>query len=68
MEKAAHEKFGTILLTTSSADFHYSDIRHTLKVSLEKAGVPVQEKLMLNCMIWFFLQTASRKRLSFGLL
>ena len=43
-KKAAHEKFGTILLTTSSADFHYSDIRHTLKVSLEKVGVPVQEK------------------------
>lgn len=43
-KKAAHEKFGTVLLTTSSADFHYSDIRHTLKVSLEKAGVPVQEK------------------------
>ena len=43
-KKAAHEKFGTILLTTSSADFHYSDIRHTLKALLEKAGVPVQEK------------------------
>ena len=43
-KKAAHEKFGTVLLTTSSADFHYSDIRHTLKASLEKAGVPVQEK------------------------
>lgn len=43
-KKSAHEKFGTILLTTSSADFHYSDIRHTLKASLEKAGVPVQEK------------------------
>ena len=43
-KKAAHEKFGTILLTTSSADFRYSDIRHTLKASLEKAGVPVQEK------------------------
>lgn len=43
-KKAAHEKFGTILLTTSSADFRYSDIRHILKVSLEKAGVPVQEK------------------------
>ena len=43
-KKAAHEKFGTILLTTSSADFGYSDIRHILKVSLEKAGVPVQEK------------------------
>ena len=65
-KKAAHEKFGTILLTTSSADFHYSDIRYTLKASLEKAGVPVQEKQMPNYMIWFFLQTASRKRHSFG--
>ena len=43
-KKAAHEKFGTVLLTTSSADFRYSDIRHTLKASLEKVGVPVQEK------------------------
>ena len=43
-KKAAHEKFGTVLLTTSSADFHYSDIRHALKASLEKVGVPVQEK------------------------
>ena len=43
-KKAAHEKFGTVLLTTSSADFHYSDIRHTLKTSLKKVGVPVQEK------------------------
>ncbi len=43
-KKAAHEKFRTVLLTTSSADFHYSDIRHTLKASLEKVGVPVQEK------------------------
>lgn len=43
-KKAAHEKFGTVLLTTSSADFHYSDIRHTLKASLEKVGVPVQER------------------------
>lgn len=43
-KKAAHEKFGTVLLTTSSADFHYSDIRHILKVLLEKVGVPVQEK------------------------
>ena len=43
-KKAAHEKFGTVLLTTSSADFHYSNIRHTLKASLEKVGVPIQEK------------------------
>lgn len=43
-KKAAHEKFGTILLTTSSADFYYSEIRHTLKTYLENAGVPIQEK------------------------
>lgn len=43
-KRAAHEKFGTVLLTTSSADFHYSDIRQTLKRLLLKAGVPVQEK------------------------
>ena len=43
-KKAAHEKFGTILLTTSSADFYYSDIRNTLKTSLENMGVPIQEK------------------------
>lgn len=43
-KKAAHEKFGTTLLTTSSADFHYYDIRDKLKVQLEKAGVPVKEK------------------------
>ena len=43
-KKAVHKKFETILLTTSSADFRYSDIRHTLKASLEKVGVPVQEK------------------------
>lgn len=43
-EKAAHEKFGTELLTTSSADFHYYDIKDKLKVQLEKAGVPIKEK------------------------
>lgn len=43
-KKAAHEKFGTKLLTTSSADFHYSDIREKLKPLLEKADVPIQEK------------------------
>ena len=43
-KKAAHEKFGTELLTTSSADFHYYDIRDKLKIQLEKAGVPVKEK------------------------
>lgn len=43
-EKAAHEKFSTKLLTTSSADFHYSDIREKLKTLLEKADVSIQEK------------------------
>lgn len=43
-KKAAHEKFGTTLLTTSSADFHYYDIRDKLKIQLEMAGVPVKEK------------------------
>lgn len=43
-KKAAHEKFGTTLLTTSSAEFHYYDIRDKLKIQLEKAGVPVKEK------------------------
>ena len=31
-------------MTTSSADFHYYDIRDKLKVQLEKAGVPIKEK------------------------
>ncbi len=43
-KKAAHEKFGTELLTTSSADFHYSDIRNKLKTLLGRAGVPIKEK------------------------
>lgn len=43
-KKAAHEKFGTQLLVTSSANFHYSDIRDKLKKMLEEAGVPIQEK------------------------
>ena len=43
-KKAAHEKFGTQLLVTSSADFHYSDIRDKLRKLLDGAGVPIQEK------------------------
>ena len=43
-KKAAHNKFGTKLLTTSSADFHYYDIRDKLKLLLESVGVPLQEK------------------------
>lgn len=43
-KKAAHEKFGTQLLVTSSADFHHSDIRDKLRKLLDDAGVPIQEK------------------------
>ena len=43
-KKAAHEKFGTKLLVTSSADFHYSDVRDKLRKLLDGAGVPIQEK------------------------
>ncbi len=43
-KKAAHEKFGTKLITTSSADFHYSDIKDKLKNLLIKAGVTIHEK------------------------
>ena len=43
-KKAAHEKFGTQLLVTSSADFHYSDIRDKLRTLLSDAGVPIKEK------------------------
>lgn len=43
-KKAAHEKFGTQLLVTSSADFHYSDARDKLRKLLDGAGVPIQEK------------------------
>ncbi len=43
-KKAAHEKFGTQLLVTSSGDFHYSDIRDKLRKLLDDAGVPIHEK------------------------
>lgn len=43
-KKAAHEKFGTTLLTTSSADFYQSDIEDRLKELLNNAGVPIHEK------------------------
>lgn len=43
-KKAAHEKFGTQLLVTSSVDFHYSEIRDKLRKLLDDAGVPIQEK------------------------
>lgn len=43
-KKAVHEKFGTHLLVTSSADFQYLDIKDKLKKLLKEAGVPFQEK------------------------
>ncbi len=43
-KKAVHEKFGTKLLITTSADFHYFDIRNKLKELLITVGVPIQEK------------------------
>lgn len=43
-KKAAHEKFGTQLLVTSSVDFLYSEIRDKLRKLLDDAGVPIQEK------------------------
>lgn len=42
-KKDAHKKFGTELLTTSSVDFHYYNIKDKLKIQLEKAGVPIKE-------------------------
>lgn len=43
-KKAVHAKYGTKLITTSSADFYYLDIREKLKTQLREAGVPVEEK------------------------
>lgn len=43
-KRAVHEKFGTKLITTSSADFYHSDIREMLKRLLLDAGVPLQER------------------------
>lgn len=43
-KKALHEKFGTTLLTTSSADFKHFDIRKKLRELLSNAGVPTELK------------------------
>ena len=43
-KKYLHEKYGTKLLYTSSADFHYFDIKDKLKQMLTDAGVKCQEK------------------------
>ncbi|MBD5297471.1 MAG: UvrD-helicase domain-containing protein [Bacteroides sp.] len=42
-KKAAHQKFGTTLLTTSSAVFKYGTIKERLKQQLIEAGVPITE-------------------------
>ncbi|MDE5845068.1 MAG: UvrD-helicase domain-containing protein, partial [Muribaculaceae bacterium] len=43
-KKAAHKKFGTKLIVTSSADFSNFDIREKFKNLLKNAGVPLNEK------------------------
>lgn len=43
-KKAAHTKFGTTLITTTSADFYNGDIREILKKRLSDAGVPIAEQ------------------------
>lgn len=43
-KRVAHQKFGTVLLTSSSADLHYTDIKEKLKGQLRDAGVPIHEK------------------------
>lgn len=43
-KKAVHEKYGTKLIYTSSADFHVKDIKEKLKTLLKGAGVPLHDK------------------------
>lgn len=43
-KRAVHEKFGTKLIETRSADFHYLDIKEKLKDLLRHEGVPFSEK------------------------
>lgn len=43
-KKEIHEKFGTKLIATSCADFHYGDVKNRLKSQLAEAGVPICEK------------------------
>lgn len=45
-KKYLHEKYGTTLLYTSSADFNYFDIKERLKTMLTDAGVKCQVKTM----------------------
>ena len=43
-KKAVHEKFGTTLLTTRSADFYYTEIKEGLMKMFDGHGIPFQEK------------------------
>lgn len=43
-KKDIHNKYGTKLIETSSADFHYTDIRAKLIELLTGAGVPIDKK------------------------
>ena len=43
-KKAVHEKCGTTLLSTTSADFYYTDIKENLKSLFDKHNIPYQEK------------------------
>lgn len=42
-KRETHKKYGTTMLETSSADFHYYDIREKLRDILTKAGVPTHQ-------------------------
>lgn len=43
-KKAAHKKYGTQLLITTSADFKDTDIKDKLRTLLKSAGIPIHEK------------------------
>lgn len=43
-KRNVHEKYGTTLLETSSADFHYQTFRENLCKMLAEAGVPLKMK------------------------
>lgn len=43
-KKALHKKYGTTLITTSSADFNYKNIKWELKRELTNLGIPIEEK------------------------
>lgn len=43
-KRETHAKFGTTLISTSSADFHYFDIRDKLRKMLNDLGIPTELK------------------------